>query len=158
MAYEQVVSSEPNCKIGIFGDDENGKINLVDAIRKSLEGFGRLPRSNRMEFTGKSRVYASTIVPCDNLYENRLKNGSMMFDGIILHVDNAKGLNSQVCEKITKSYEYGITHLIVFVDNCKLVNGVLQVDSLVERNIQKFLSTTKFKREHTNTIQYSNIF
>lgn len=149
MAYEQVVSSEPNCKIGIFGDDENGKINLVDAIRKSLEGFGRLPRSNRMEFTGKSRVYASTIVPCDNLYENRLKNGSMMFDGIILHVDNAKGLNSQVCEQITKSYEYGITHLIVFVDNCKLVNGVLQVDSLVERNIQKFLSTTKFKRERT---------
>ena len=149
MANEQVENSEPNCKIGIFGDDENGKKNLVDAIRKSLESFGRLPRSNRMEFIGKSRVYASTIVPCDNLYENKLKNGSMMFDGIILHVDNAKGLNSLVCEQITKSYEYGITHLIVFVDNCNLVNGVLQVDSLVERNIQKFLSTTKFRRDRT---------
>ena len=144
MANEQVVSSKPNYRIGIFGDDENGKERLVKAIRKSLENSGRIPRTNPMEFTFDGYLFASTIIPCDAQYEKNLKNGNIKLDGIILYVDALKGLDLQVCEQIKKSYEYGITRMHVCVDNCEEKNGEIKINSKVERDIRNFISTTKF--------------
>ena len=120
-----------HCNIAVVGDDSL-KIHLSAAITTTLAAKGLVSTSttdkepeekergvvinyNQFNFNTANRDYTAIAY---SLSDKVFITSDLKLDGIILVVEAAKGISSQVRNQLQIAYKYGVTNVVLFVDNC----------------------------------------
>ncbi len=154
---------KPQIKVGTIGQVNHGKTTLTAAITTVLAkhfggrayAFDQIDQSpeerqggitintSRVEYDTATRHYAHIDCPSHADCVKNLITGAVQIDCAILVVAATDGLMPQTREHILLSRNLGIPYIIVFLNNCDLVDDEEQLE-LTEMETRELLSEYDF--------------
>ena len=132
-------------KVATMGSKGHGKTTLTAAInhvlsmkgRAKKEGKARGADTHQSEYESDKRFYEHTDAPAHAIKDTI--TSAAQFDGAILVVSAADGPMPQTQEHILHAKQAGISHIVVFLNNCDMVDDK-ELLELVETELRELLS------------------
>ena len=142
MAKEKVNRDTPHVNIGTIGHIDHGKTTLTAAITKYLadKGFAKFTAFDEIdkapeekergitiatahvEYETPNRHYAHVDCPGHADYIKNMITGAAQMDGAILVVGADDGPMPQNREHILLARQVGVPRIVVFLNNCDMVD------------------------------------
>src|SRR5205809_2132423 len=151
MAKESFKRDKPHVNVGTIGHVDHGKTTLTAAITKVLNKKGMAEvreydsidnapeekergitiNTAHVEYSSDKRHYAHVDCPGHADYVKNMITGAAQMDGAILVLSAADGPMPQTREHILLARQIGVPELVVFLNECDLVDDPELID-LVE--------------------------
>ena len=174
MGKEKYERKKPHVNIGTIGHIDHGKTTLTAAITKiaGLKGSGsfisydeidKAPEEKErgitiatahVEYETEKRHYAHVDCPGHADYIKNMITGAAQMDGGILVVAATDGPMPQTREHILLARQVGVPQLVVFLNECDLVDDE-ELLELVELEVRELLSSYDFPGDDVPVIRGS---
>jgi elongation factor Tu len=146
---EEFARGKPQLKVATMGSKGHGKTTLTAAINHVLSMKGRAKKeakargadTHQSEYESDKRFYEHTDAPAHAIKDTI--TSAAQFDGAILVVSAADGPMPQTQEHILHAKQAGISHMVVFLNNCDMVDDK-ELLELVETELRELLSRCEF--------------
>src|SRR5665648_814602 len=163
MAKQKFERNKPHVNIGTIGHVDHGKTTLTAAITKTLFtrlGLGQLVAFDQIdkapeerergitiatahvEYETLNRHYAHVDCPGHADYVKNMITGAAQMDGAILVVAATDGPMPQTREHILLSRQVGVPYIVVFLNECDMVDDDELLD-LVEMEVRELLDSAE---------------
>ncbi|WP_137674395.1 elongation factor Tu [Agarivorans sp. Toyoura001] len=174
MSKEKFERNKPHVNVGTIGHVDHGKTTLTAAITnvlakvyggeaKDFAAIDNAPEerergitisTSHVEYDTPSRHYAHVDCPGHADYVKNMITGAAQMDGAILVVASTDGPMPQTREHILLSRQVGVPYIIVFMNNCDMVDDE-ELLELVEMEVRELLSEYEFPGDDIPVIQGS---
>ena len=163
MSEETLGQTKPRVNIGTIGHIGHGKTTLLAAISTALaqkyggeaQDFASIDNASEERDRGitiasshvtsdtPSRSYAYTDFPRHSDYIKAVVTGSAQMDAVIVVVSATDGPMPQTVEQIRTARQAGISHIIVFLNKCDIVEEE-ELLELIEMEVRELLAEYEF--------------
>ena len=174
MAKEKFDRSKVHVNIGTIGHVDHGKTTLTAAITtvlaeqggaqaKAYDQIDSAPEEKargitintaHIEYQTATRHYAHVDCPGHADYVKNMITGAAQMDGAILVVAATDGVMPQTREHILLARQGGVPYIVVFLNQCDLVDDPELID-LVEMDVRELLSSYGFPGDEVPVIRGS---
>ena len=174
MAKAKFERNKPHVNVGTIGHVDHGKTTLTAAIAticaktyggeaKDYAAIDSAPEekargitinTSHVEYDSPIRHYAHVDCPGHADYVKNMITGAAQMDGAILVCAATDGPMPQTREHILLSRQVGVPYILVFLNNCDLVDDE-ELLELVEMEVRELLSTYDFPGDDTPIIRGS---
>ncbi|GDY27214.1 elongation factor Tu 1 [Agarivorans sp. Toyoura001] len=174
VSKEKFERNKPHVNVGTIGHVDHGKTTLTAAITnvlakvyggeaKDFAAIDNAPEerergitisTSHVEYDTPSRHYAHVDCPGHADYVKNMITGAAQMDGAILVVASTDGPMPQTREHILLSRQVGVPYIIVFMNNCDMVDDE-ELLELVEMEVRELLSEYEFPGDDIPVIQGS---
>ena len=171
---EKFDRSKAHVNIGTIGHVDHGKTTLTAAITTCLAKKGQAAAMDyasidaapeekergitintaHVEYQTETRHYAHVDCPGHADYIKNMITGAAQMDGAILVVAATDGPMPQTREHILLSRQVGVPYIIVFLNECDMVDDEELID-LVEMEVRELLNEYDFPGDDTPVIRGS---
>ena len=169
--------SKPHVNVGTIGHVDHGKTTLTAAILHILhskgDGYGASEKGvdqidnapeekargitialSHSEYETPNRHYAHIDAPGHADYIKNMITGAAQMDGAVLVVAATDGVMPQTREHILLARQVGVPKIVVFLNNCDMVDDKDLID-LVEEEVRELLNTQEFDGDNAPVIRGS---